>query len=98
MSILPETPWHRIAEYDIPADLPACDDCICAYSWIPNHCGIPNMYMNAFRCRVTGAKANAPKLAKAQPAVWCEDDQTKCKKGPKGITIYNQRKRSTLSI
>ena len=42
ISVEKNTPWHRIAEYEIPADLPACDDCVCAWSWAPNHCGIPN--------------------------------------------------------
>ena len=48
--------------------------------------------MNGVRCKVTGARPDAPKLAKAQPAVWCEDDESKCVKGAKGITIYNQHK------
>lgn len=91
ISVLPNTPWHRVAEYDIPADLPACDDCICAFSWIPNHCGQANMNMNAFRCRVTGARPDAPKLAKPVPAKWCEGKPDDCVKGAKQITIYHQQ-------
>ncbi|KAH7096951.1 hypothetical protein BKA62DRAFT_662307 [Auriculariales sp. MPI-PUGE-AT-0066] len=91
ISVLEHTPWKRMAEYDIPADLPACDDCVCAYSWIPNHCGIPNMYMNGMKCKVTGARSDAPKVAQAQKAKWCEGKQDDCVKGAKGITIYNQQ-------
>jgi len=47
--------------------------------------------MNPFKCRVTGAKANAPKLAKAQRAKWCEGKPADCVKGAKGITIFNQQ-------
>jgi hypothetical protein len=91
ISVEKNTPWHRIAEYEIPADLPACDDCVCAWAWAPNHCGIPNEYMNGFKCQVTGARADAPKVGKAQPAKWCEGKPEECVKGPKGITIFNQQ-------
>ena len=47
--------------------------------------------MNGFKCQVTGARADAPKVGKAQPAKWCEGKPEECVKGPKGITIFNQR-------
>jgi len=40
------------------------------------------MYMQGFKCKVTGATSTAP-LAKAQAAVYCKDDPTKCVKGAK---------------
>lgn len=46
--------------------------------------------MNGFRCKVTGARADAPAVARPQVATWCEDDQTACVKGPKGIIIHSQ--------
>jgi len=42
ISVAAQTPWYRLTQYDIPADLPACSDCICAWAWIPNGCGTPN--------------------------------------------------------
>lgn len=42
------------------------------------------------RCTVTGARADAPAVAPAQVATWCENDATKCVKGPKGIIIHSQ--------
>ncbi|KAH7096963.1 hypothetical protein BKA62DRAFT_717982 [Auriculariales sp. MPI-PUGE-AT-0066] len=92
ISVLPNSPWHREVEYEIPADLPACDDCICAWSWVPGGCGEANMYMNAIRCRVTGARPDAPKIAKPVPAKWCENKPEDCVTGAKTITIWHQHK------
>ena len=41
------TPWKRLATYKVP-DLPACPEggCTCAWLWIPNGCGEPNMYVH----------------------------------------------------
>ncbi|TFK64060.1 hypothetical protein BDN72DRAFT_288494 [Pluteus cervinus] len=89
-SVLYNTPWKRIATYSVPK-LPACpsDGCICAWGWVPNGCGVPNMYMEGFRCKVTGDVGNAA-VALAQPPVWCEDDQSKCVQGPKQMVYWNQ--------
>ncbi|KAF9046145.1 hypothetical protein BJ165DRAFT_1132791 [Panaeolus papilionaceus] len=59
-SVLYNTPWKRIATYQVP-NLPPCplNGCICAaflhiqYGWVPNGCGEPNMYMQGFKCTVT---------------------------------------------
>jgi len=92
-SILEHSPWHREAEYEVPADLPQCPEggCICVWSWIPNGCGEANMYNNAFRCQVTGARDDAPKLAKPVTAQWCEGKPDNCVKGAKRITIFHQQ-------
>ncbi|KIY51548.1 hypothetical protein FISHEDRAFT_64229 [Fistulina hepatica ATCC 64428] len=73
-SVLYNSPWRRIATYDVPA-LPACPEggCICAWGWVPNGCGEANMYMEGFRCNVTGNVGIAA-VATAQPPVYCQDD------------------------
>lgn len=45
-STLQHTPWKRIATYQVP-DLPACPEggCHCAWLWVPDGCGQPNMYV-----------------------------------------------------
>ncbi|KAG6833711.1 hypothetical protein H0H93_013111, partial [Arthromyces matolae] len=52
-------------------------------------CGEPNMYHQGFKCNVTGATSTTP-LAVAQPAVWCENDQSKCVKGARQMIYWNQ--------
>ncbi|KAI8922255.1 hypothetical protein DFJ77DRAFT_17176 [Powellomyces hirtus] len=39
--------------WDIPANLPACDDCVCSWTWVPNpESSASEMYMNCFNCKV----------------------------------------------
>lgn len=90
ISVLPNSPWKREVEYEIPADLPGCDDCVCAWGWVPNNCGIPNMYMTGFKCQVTNARPDAPAIAPPQTPVWCEDDESKCVQGAKRMVIWHQ--------
>ena len=74
-SVNQHAPWITVDyEYEVP-DLPACPDggCICAWSWIPNGCGEANMFLNAYRCKVTGATSQRT-LAKPQAPVYCESD------------------------
>ncbi|KAF8901889.1 hypothetical protein CPB84DRAFT_1708032 [Gymnopilus junonius] len=85
------TPWHRIATYQVP-NLPACPEpggCICAWGWVANGCGEPNMYMLPYRCRVTRQPGDAA-VAPGRPPVWCEDDQNKCVRGAKQMVFWNQ--------
>lgn len=91
-SVAPNSPWHRRTSYLIPADMPACpeDGCICSWNWIPNHCGQPNMYMNGFRCMVTEARPDAPRLAPPQTPRWCEDNVHNCVQGAKGLVVFEQ--------
>jgi hypothetical protein len=85
------TPWKRLATYDVP-DLPACPEggCTCAWLWIPNGCGEANMYMQGFKCNVTGASPTAKPLAKAQVPVYCENEPEKCVKGAKQMLAWHQ--------
>lgn len=43
-STLQHTPWKRRATYQVP-DLMACPEggCHCAWLWVPDGCGQPNM-------------------------------------------------------
>ena len=52
-------------------------------------CGEPNMYMQGFKCIVTGS-SSTKKLAVAKPAVYCEDDPSQCVKGAKQMVFYEQ--------
>ncbi|TEB24653.1 hypothetical protein FA13DRAFT_1638373 [Coprinellus micaceus] len=91
-SVRYHTPWKRVTSYDVPADMPACPEggCICAWGWVPNGCGQPNMYHQAFRCKVSGARSTTPVKTPAKPAVWCEGDEAKCLSGPKQMVYWNQ--------
>ncbi|EJD40358.1 hypothetical protein AURDEDRAFT_91054 [Auricularia subglabra TFB-10046 SS5] len=85
-TVLPNTPFQRVATYSVP-NLPACPSggCLCAWGWVPNHCGQSNMYMNAYRCQVTGAKSTAKAVGVPKAPVWCESSQAACVKGPKQL-------------
>ncbi|PFH53538.1 hypothetical protein AMATHDRAFT_137173 [Amanita thiersii Skay4041] len=93
------TPWKRVTTYDVPAALPACPPggCICAWAWVPNGCGESNMYFQAFKCNVTGASSTAA-VAPPQPAIWCEDDRSKCVKGSKQMLFWNQKERNNIYV
>ncbi|CAG9947447.1 unnamed protein product [Clonostachys rosea f. rosea IK726] len=90
-SVRYHTPWKRLTSYDVPADLPECppEGCYCAWLWIPDGCGQPNMYMSNHRCKVTGSKSTKT-LGTPKAPVWCEDDQSKCLSGPKQMMAWNQ--------
>ncbi|TEB28860.1 hypothetical protein FA13DRAFT_1735367 [Coprinellus micaceus] len=97
-SVLYNSPWHRLAEYQVPM-LPACPEggCHCAWGWVPNGCGEPNMYMQPFKCKVvgqTGSRAVAPGV----PPGWCEDDQKKCIAGPKQMVYWNQLEGNNVAV
>ncbi|KAJ7612109.1 hypothetical protein FB45DRAFT_939883 [Roridomyces roridus] len=93
------TPWKRETSYDVPADMPACPDggCICAWGWIPNGCGQPNMYHLPYRCTVTGATSTKA-IGTPQPPVWCQDDSSKCVKGPKQMLYWHQNDGDNIEV
>ncbi|KAG2068216.1 hypothetical protein BDR04DRAFT_1025185 [Suillus decipiens] len=93
------TPWKRVTSYDVPKDMPACpaDGCTCAWVWIPNGCGEPNIYMQGFKCMVTGATSTTP-IATPKPPVWCQEDQSTCTKGAKQILIWNQAEGNNIEV
>ncbi|KAB8230287.1 lignocellulolytic auxiliary activity family 14 protein [Aspergillus alliaceus] len=90
-SVLEHTPWKRLATYEAP-DLPACPTagCTCAWLWVPKGCGQPNMYMQGFRCNVTGASSSKA-LAPAKAPIYCEGDSSKCVRGAKQMIAWNQK-------
>ncbi|KAJ4475502.1 hypothetical protein J3R30DRAFT_3772371 [Lentinula aciculospora] len=98
-SVAYNTPWKRLTTYDIPASLPACPEggCICAWGWIPNACGEANMYFEGIRCQVTPGSDPKP-LGTPQPAVWCEDDTSKCVTGPKQMLFWHQASGDNIEV
>ncbi|KAI3149179.1 CAZyme family AA14 [Penicillium roqueforti] len=98
-TVLEHTPWKRIATYEVPADLPACPEggCTCAWLWVPNGCGQPNMYMAGYKCNVTGS-TSSKQVAPAQVAAYCEDDSTKCVKGAKQMIAFNQQTGNNVQV
>ncbi|KAF9465322.1 hypothetical protein BDZ94DRAFT_1254262 [Collybia nuda] len=92
------TPWRLIATYSVP-NLPACppDGCICAWGWVPNGCGEPNMYMLGYKCKVTGMTGTAA-VAPAKPASWCEDDPSKCTSGARQLIYWNQLEGNNIEV
>ncbi|KAI5458749.1 hypothetical protein BGZ63DRAFT_492511 [Mariannaea sp. PMI_226] len=85
------SPFFRETWYDVPADMPACPEegCYCAWLWIPDGCGQPNMYMQNHRCKVTGS-TSTKKLGKPKAPVWCHQNPSKCVSGPKQMMAWNQ--------
>ncbi len=47
------------------------------------------MYMQGFKCKVTGATSTTP-LAEAQPPAMCDTDSSKCVQGAKQMIAWNQ--------
>ncbi|KAH8925420.1 hypothetical protein BT69DRAFT_1348752 [Atractiella rhizophila] len=92
------TPFRRLVTYEVP-DLPACppDGCICAWGWIPDGCGNPNMYQTPWRCKVTGA-TSTKKLAVAKPPVWCEDEPDKCVTGSKQMLYWHMKTGNNIEV
>ncbi|KAH6983601.1 hypothetical protein BKA56DRAFT_672265 [Ilyonectria sp. MPI-CAGE-AT-0026] len=67
MSIAGETPFERLANYEIP-DLAACESCICVTGWVPDGFGMQNMYMAAHKCRIINANGGkTPKIPSLVP-------------------------------
>lgn len=56
------------------------------------------MYMVPYRCKVIPGSTPPKKLGIPQPPVWCEDDQSKCVKGPKQIMIWNQAEGNNIYV
>jgi len=96
-SVLPNTPWKRIATYQVPRDLPPCpaEGCTCAWLWIPKGCGQPNMYMQGFKCRVTGSTSTR-RLARAQVPRFCKNFPQNCAQGAKQMMVFQQAEGNTV--
>ncbi|KDQ08700.1 hypothetical protein BOTBODRAFT_165628 [Botryobasidium botryosum FD-172 SS1] len=98
-SVRYNTPWKRIASFDVPPEMPACPSggCICAWGWVPNGCGEPNFYMGGYRCRVTNAKSTTP-VATAKPPVWCEGNSGACTQGAKQMVFWNAQSGNNVVV
>lgn len=83
--------WYRDNKFKIPADLPACPEggCLCMWGWIhvKEH-GKDEINFIGFRCKVTGAKPDAPKVAKSQTPVPCKANPDSCVKGAKAPIFW----------
>ena len=98
-SVAEHTPWKRLATYEVPGDLPACPEggCTCAWLWVPKGCGQPNVYMQGFKCAVTGS-ASTKKVASAKAPVYCEGEEEKCVNGAKQIIVWNQKEPGLIML
>ncbi|KAI0833684.1 hypothetical protein BC628DRAFT_1307799 [Trametes gibbosa] len=68
--------WHRFTDFHVPARMPACPEggCHCAWFWIHSpDSGGEQIYMNGFKCDITGARSTVP-LAKPQVPRRCGAD------------------------
>lgn len=84
-------PWFTENVFHVPADMPACSQgvCHCAWFWIhsPNSGGM-QMFMNAFKCKITNTKPTAKKIGKPQLARRCGHDPVLNRDGdPKNCTV-----------
>ncbi|KIO31600.1 hypothetical protein M407DRAFT_67766 [Tulasnella calospora MUT 4182] len=88
-------PWFTCNVFHVPADMPACSEgvCHCAWFWIhsPNSGG-EQMFMNAFKCKITNTKPTAKKIGKPQLARRCGHDPVLNRNGdPKNCTVGPQQ-------
>ncbi|KAH8109897.1 hypothetical protein DFH11DRAFT_1810088 [Phellopilus nigrolimitatus] len=68
--------WNRWTDFAVPAAMPACPagGCICAFFWIhAADAGSEQIFMNGYRCNVTGASAQTP-IATSRLARRCGAD------------------------
>lgn len=65
---------------------------------IANGCGQRNMFMYPYNCRIIPDSTPAKTIGSPQPPVWCEDDQSKCVKGPKQILVYDQLEGNNINV
>ncbi|KAF8172110.1 hypothetical protein BJ912DRAFT_1047362 [Pholiota molesta] len=98
-SVRYNTPWKRVVYYDVPAAMPPCPagGCICAWGWVPNGCGEPNMFQTPFKCSVSGSTSSVP-LAAPKPPVWCEGNPGACTKGAKQMIYWNQNEGNNIAV
>ncbi|KAG6375213.1 hypothetical protein JVT61DRAFT_3426 [Boletus reticuloceps] len=88
-SVRYNTPWKRVTSYDVPSGMPACPDAGC-HCVVPKECGQPNMYVFPYKCKVIPDSSSPKTIGTPKPPVWCQDDASKCVKGPKQVIIWHQ--------
>ncbi|KZO90689.1 hypothetical protein CALVIDRAFT_542443 [Calocera viscosa TUFC12733] len=87
-------PWYRNQWFDVPADLPPCDDCICTFNWIHGEdpgSGAQQIYQNGYKCKVLndgpGKQIQTPQLARRcgdDPSLNMPADPSNCTGGVNG--------------
>lgn len=85
ISINHKCPWYRDVDFQIPKRLPPCPPggCHCMWGWIHNSGGGgQEMYMNGYRCNVTGETGTVP-VPKPVVARKCPFDKNNCTMGAK---------------
>ncbi|KAA8892561.1 hypothetical protein FN846DRAFT_789115 [Sphaerosporella brunnea] len=83
-------------EFAVPQTMRMCPQagCICAWFW-QGQDSADEMYMNGFRCHVTGGQASATPIADPKPPRWCPDGG--CVEGPKQ-PMYWANKQSNIAF
>jgi len=75
--------WDVSTVFQIPQDMPPCPagGCICAWHWIHSaDSGSAQMFMNGFRCQVTGSTSNNA-LLKPEVPKRCTNNPSACNQG-----------------
>lgn len=98
--------WSVSTEFQVPSAMPPCPSggCICAWFWIHSvDSGSEQMYMNGFRCNVTGATGTQPiapaKVARrcgAEPDIGKAAVPSNCTTGPKQPLYWFQKERNNM--
>lgn len=55
------------------------------------------MYMQGFKCKVTGATSTIP-VAPGKPPTWCEGNSTACTQGAKQMIYFNQQDGTNVDV
>lgn len=98
ISVNYRSPWYRLTDFDIPADLPECPEggCHCLWSWFhgPDGGG-DEMLLNGYRCKVTGATGTAA-LPKGEVARKCPFNKNNCTIGAKVPFYWDQAEQNNF--
>jgi hypothetical protein len=92
------SPWFLNNQFQIPEGLQTCPDggCICAWFWIHAiDSGSEQMYMNPFRCTVSGKTGSKP-IGKPSLARRCENNPSNCTVGPVNPIYWHQKERNNF--
>ncbi|KAL4250822.1 Lytic polysaccharide monooxygenase AA14 [Abortiporus biennis] len=99
--------WELNTKFQVPSDMPACPEggCICAWFWIHSpDSGSEQMYMNGFRCDISGAHGTKS-IGKPAVARRCGADPangrpnatpSNCTVGPKQPLYWYQNERNNM--
>lgn len=97
-SVNHECVWITSTTFPIPQDMPPCPEggCICGWHWIHSpDSGSAQMFMNGFRCNVTGSTSDIP-LAKPEVPKRCTGDFSQCNQGAQQPMYWWQAERNNM--